>query len=32
MLPKWVNWMTGLKVKILEAKQDILEDEAAGQL
>ncbi len=24
--------MTGLKVKILEAKQDILEDEAAGQL
>jgi hypothetical protein len=29
---KWVNWRPGLKVKILEAKEDVLQDETAGQL
>jgi hypothetical protein len=29
---KWENWRPGLKVKILEAKKDVLQDEAAGQL
>jgi hypothetical protein len=32
LLLNWVNWSPGLKVKILEAQQDVLEDEAAGQL